>query len=123
GATSHFAGCPKNATWQKTQPHRLGLGAVLSCAPACRQQGEWPSWSILTKGTRTTRASGFVLRTICAHVPALQAPLSTLRGWHKMKGATRTDGAGYWKWHASIVPSPRSSPSCRMGIRTTKTVG
>src|SRR5262249_52794980 len=59
--------------------------------------------STLTKGTRTTRASGFVLRMTCAHVRALRAPLSISRDWCKKKRVTTTDETGYWREPACIV--------------------
>src|SRR5262249_24529306 len=49
------------------------------------------SCSTLTKGTRTSRASGFVFLTTCAQVPFLQARLSISRASRKKKRATRTD--------------------------------
>src|SRR5262249_23405564 len=54
-----------------------------------------------------------------AHVPALQAPLSTSRGWRKRKCATTTDDDGYRRWQAFIVRWPRSSPTCPSVIRIT----
>src|SRR5262249_45399744 len=76
-----------------------------------------PSWSTLTKGTSTTRASGFGCRITHCLVPALEVPLSISSGWRKRKHATTTDDNGYWRWRAFIVPSPGSFPPCPRSIK------